>query len=244
MIICASSFGGSANYVKVFYNDIGDVWNDVWRPDRDGHVGYHFVGHAIDMEYHLMEEEFIENLVADTVACQHLDLSADLVCIHRSDKKNLFLEDRSEEERIPQGSLYMLSHKDKEIMTALDGARSQPSEVEIAQEVVAMSITNINKSKIDVTQAMLVPQVFSGSPGVRDGLESGDVVLGVNDHLFTLRELVVAISTMVDIIKKNPGKLFIKGDTGCLVRQEWTAKVFIVKLMRCQNIQEEMVQLH
>ncbi|KAH9327558.1 hypothetical protein KI387_007736, partial [Taxus chinensis] len=79
--------------------------------------------------------------------------------IQRSDQSFLFLGDGSEDGRIPPGSLVVLSHKDKEIMNALDGAGSQPSEVEIAQEVAAMSQTNMYRPGIDVTQAELVPQV-------------------------------------------------------------------------------------
>ncbi|GLJ04805.1 hypothetical protein SUGI_0003920 [Cryptomeria japonica] len=79
--------------------------------------------------------------------------------IQRSDQSFLFLGDGSEDGRIPPGSLCMLSHKDKEIMNALDGAGSQPSEVEIAQEVAAMSQTNMYRPGIDVTQAELIPQV-------------------------------------------------------------------------------------
>ncbi|KAH9317770.1 hypothetical protein KI387_019539 [Taxus chinensis] len=51
---------------------------------------------------------------------------------------------------------------------------------------------------------VLVPQVFSGSPAARDGMESGDVVLGVDGRLFGARE--AAVFDLVDVIKKNPGK--------------------------------------
>ena len=53
----------------------------------------------------------------------------------------------------------MLYHKDKEIMNALDSSGSQPSYVEIVQEVIAMSQTNMYRPRIDVTQAELVPQI-------------------------------------------------------------------------------------
>lgn len=53
---------------------------------------------------------------------------------------------------------------------------------------------------------VLVPQVFSGSPAARDGMEAGDVVLAVNGRLFSLGEPAAAVFDMVDIIKKNPGK--------------------------------------
>ncbi|XP_031503016.1 uncharacterized protein LOC116266076 isoform X1 [Nymphaea colorata] len=79
--------------------------------------------------------------------------------IQRSDQSILFLGDGSEDGQIPPGSLCMISHKDKEIMNALDGAGSQASEKEVAQEVAAMSQTNIFRPGIDVTQAILLPQL-------------------------------------------------------------------------------------
>eukprot|EP01018_Ginkgo_biloba_P021254 Gb_33843 [translate_table: standard] len=79
--------------------------------------------------------------------------------IQRSDQSFLFLGDGSEDGKLPPGSLCMLSHKDKEVMNALDGAGTQPSEVEIAQEVAAMSQTNMYRPGIDVTQAELVSQL-------------------------------------------------------------------------------------
>lgn len=79
--------------------------------------------------------------------------------IQRSDQSFLFLGDGSEDGRVAPGSLCVLYHKDKEIMNALDSAGSQPSDVEIAQEVAAMSQTNMYRPGIDVTQAELVPQI-------------------------------------------------------------------------------------
>ncbi|GAB4843092.1 hypothetical protein Ancab_013071 [Ancistrocladus abbreviatus] len=78
--------------------------------------------------------------------------------IQRADQSILFLGDGSEDGRIPPGSLCMVSHKDKEIMNALDGAGSQTSEDEVRQEVAAMSQNNIFRPGIDVTQAVLLPQ--------------------------------------------------------------------------------------
>ncbi|KAM7253330.1 hypothetical protein ACFE04_008697 [Oxalis oulophora] len=79
--------------------------------------------------------------------------------IQRSDQSILFLGDGSEDGKIPRGSLCMITHKDKEIMNALDNAESQASEEEVQQEVAAMSQTNIFRPGIDVTQAVLLPQL-------------------------------------------------------------------------------------
>lgn len=79
--------------------------------------------------------------------------------IQRSDQSILFLGDGSEDGRVPPGSLCIISHKDKEIMNALDGAGSHASESEVQQEVAAMSQTNIFRPGIDVTEAVLLPQL-------------------------------------------------------------------------------------
>ncbi|CAH8287136.1 unnamed protein product [Eruca vesicaria subsp. sativa] len=79
--------------------------------------------------------------------------------IQRSDQTILFLGDGSEDGKVPSGSLLMISHKDKEIMNALDGAGAPASEDEVRQEVAAMSKTSIFRPGIDVTQAVLFPQL-------------------------------------------------------------------------------------
>ncbi|XP_058101320.1 uncharacterized protein LOC131245710 isoform X2 [Magnolia sinica] len=79
--------------------------------------------------------------------------------IQRSDQSILFLGDGSEDGKVPPGSLCMVSHKEKEVMNALDGAGSQATEAEIQQEVAAMSQTNIFRPGIDVTQSVLLPQL-------------------------------------------------------------------------------------
>ncbi|XP_047313286.1 ankyrin repeat domain-containing protein 13C-like [Impatiens glandulifera] len=81
--------------------------------------------------------------------------------IQRADQSILFLGDGSEDdkERLPPGTLCMISHKDKEVMNALDGAGAQATETEVQQEVAAMSQTNIIRPGIDVTQAVLLPQL-------------------------------------------------------------------------------------
>ncbi|XP_057960243.1 uncharacterized protein LOC131152401 [Malania oleifera] len=79
--------------------------------------------------------------------------------IQRSDQSILFLGDGSDDGKVPPGSLCMISHKDKEVMNALDGAGSQATEAEVQQEVASMSQTNIFRPGIDVTQAVLLPQL-------------------------------------------------------------------------------------
>ncbi|KAK4743940.1 hypothetical protein SAY87_010252 [Trapa incisa] len=79
--------------------------------------------------------------------------------IQRSNQSILFLGDGSEDGRVPSGSLCMVLHKDKEVMNALDSAGSPPTEEEVRQEVAAMSKTNIFRPGIDVTQAVLLPQI-------------------------------------------------------------------------------------
>ncbi|KAG7018848.1 Ankyrin repeat domain-containing protein 13B, partial [Cucurbita argyrosperma subsp. argyrosperma] len=79
--------------------------------------------------------------------------------IQRADQSVLFLGDGTEDGKVPSGSLCMVSHKEKEVMNALDGAGAQATEEEIRQEVTAMSRTNIFRPGIDVTQAVLLPQL-------------------------------------------------------------------------------------
>ncbi|URE07906.1 hypothetical protein MUK42_21373 [Musa troglodytarum] len=79
--------------------------------------------------------------------------------IQRSDQSIIFLGDGSEDGKVPPGSLCMISHKDKDVMNALDGAGMPATEAEVHQEVKAMSQTNIFRPGIDVTQAVLLPQL-------------------------------------------------------------------------------------
>ncbi|GAA0161211.1 scaffold/adaptor protein [Lithospermum erythrorhizon] len=79
--------------------------------------------------------------------------------IQRSDQSVIFLGDGSEDGRVPPGSLCMIHHKEKEIMNALDGAGSIPTDAEVQHEVAAMSKTNIFRPGIDVTEAVLLPQM-------------------------------------------------------------------------------------
>ncbi|KAK7279116.1 hypothetical protein RJT34_24160 [Clitoria ternatea] len=79
--------------------------------------------------------------------------------IQRSDQSILFLGDGSEDGQVPPGSLCMISHKEKEVLNALDDAGFPANDEEVQQEVVAMSKTNIFRPGIDVTQAVLLPQL-------------------------------------------------------------------------------------
>ncbi|ESQ32322.1 hypothetical protein EUTSA_v10003783mg [Eutrema salsugineum] len=83
--------------------------------------------------------------------------------IQRSDQTFLFLGEgyTSEDGKVslPPGSLIVLSHKEKEVTNALEGAGTQPTETEVAHEVAQMSQTNMYRPGIDVTQADLVPQL-------------------------------------------------------------------------------------
>ncbi|KAL6591469.1 hypothetical protein ACP70R_027992 [Stipagrostis hirtigluma subsp. patula] len=84
--------------------------------------------------------------------------------IQRSDQTFLFLGDGARPEdaggkELQPGSLIVLSHKDKEITDALEGAGVQPTESEVAHEVSLMSKTNMYRPGIDVTQAELVPHL-------------------------------------------------------------------------------------
>ncbi|ESQ37252.1 hypothetical protein EUTSA_v10002447mg [Eutrema salsugineum] len=78
--------------------------------------------------------------------------------IQRSDQSILFLGDGSEDGEIARGSLYMVNHKDKEVMNALDGACGVASEEEVRKEVAGMCKSSIFRPGIDVTQAVLNPQ--------------------------------------------------------------------------------------
>ncbi|KAE8678987.1 diphthine--ammonia ligase-like isoform X1 [Hibiscus syriacus] len=83
--------------------------------------------------------------------------------IQRSDQTFLFLGEgyTSVDENLflPPGSLIVLSHKEKEVTNALEGAGQQPTESEVAHEVALMSQTNMYRPGIDVTQAELVPNL-------------------------------------------------------------------------------------
>ncbi|KAL5566861.1 hypothetical protein UlMin_030025 [Ulmus minor] len=83
--------------------------------------------------------------------------------IQRSDQTFLFLGEGYNSEdgnvSLAPGSLIVLSHKEKEITNALEGAGAQPTEAEVAHEVALMSQTNMYRPGIDVTQAELIPHL-------------------------------------------------------------------------------------
>ncbi|KAL9256435.1 Ankyrin repeat domain-containing protein [Drosera capensis] len=83
--------------------------------------------------------------------------------IQRSDQTYIFLGDGYSREDgsmpLPPGSFIALTHKDKEITNALEGAGALPTEAEVAQDVASMSQTNTYRPGIDVTQAELVPHL-------------------------------------------------------------------------------------
>jgi hypothetical protein len=79
--------------------------------------------------------------------------------IQRSDQSFLFLGEGTDDPRLPSGSLIVLTHKEKEISNALEGAGTPPSDAEVAQEVALMAQTNLYRPGIDVTQAELVPHL-------------------------------------------------------------------------------------
>ncbi|KAJ4887249.1 Ankyrin repeat family protein [Raphanus sativus] len=79
--------------------------------------------------------------------------------IQRSDQSILFLGDGSEDGKVPRGSLYMVNHKDKEVMNTLDGACGFPSDEDVRKEVASMCKSSIFRPGIDVTDAVLNPQL-------------------------------------------------------------------------------------
>ncbi|KAD3337027.1 hypothetical protein E3N88_32547 [Mikania micrantha] len=79
--------------------------------------------------------------------------------IQRADQTYLFLGDGSEDKKAQPGSLCMISHKDKEVMNVFDGAGGLATDADVHQEVQAMSRSNIFRPGLDVTQAILVPQM-------------------------------------------------------------------------------------
>ncbi|KAL9413713.1 hypothetical protein AB3S75_042244 [Citrus x aurantiifolia] len=83
--------------------------------------------------------------------------------IQRSDQTFLFLGEGYTSEdgnvSLSPGSLIVLSHKEKEVTNALEGAGAPPTDAEVAHEVALMSQTNMYRPGIDVTQAELVPHL-------------------------------------------------------------------------------------
>ncbi|KAL3634403.1 hypothetical protein CASFOL_021457 [Castilleja foliolosa] len=78
--------------------------------------------------------------------------------IKRADQSFLFLGDGSKDDQVLPGSLCVVSHKDKEVLNAMDSAGVPATEAEAEHEVSSMSQTNIFRPGIDVTKAVLLPQ--------------------------------------------------------------------------------------
>nr|XP_043613697.1 ankyrin repeat domain-containing protein 13C-B-like [Erigeron canadensis] len=118
--------------------------------------------------------------------------------IQRSDQTFLFLGDGYEDGKgsLPPGSLILLSHKEKEITNALEGAGAQPSESEVAHEVALMSQTNMYRPGIDVTQAEVVPHL-----NWRRG-ESTEVVGPWKSKVFDMLHVMVSVKS-----RRVPGAL-------------------------------------
>lgn len=79
--------------------------------------------------------------------------------IKRAEQSVLFLGAGSVDGKVKPGSLYVISHKDKEVLDALDGAGGLVSDAELQQEVDALSRTNVLRPGLDVTRTVLVPQM-------------------------------------------------------------------------------------
>lgn len=116
--------------------------------------------------------------------------------IQRSDQSIVFLGDGSEDGQIPPGSLCIVSHKDKEVTNALDGAGAPASEAEVQQEVAAMSQTNIFRPGIDVTDAVLLPQTTWRR------LEKTEMVGPWKAKVYDMHNVVVSIKS-----RKVPGAM-------------------------------------
>ncbi|KAG0472962.1 hypothetical protein HPP92_014819 [Vanilla planifolia] len=79
--------------------------------------------------------------------------------VQRAEQSVLFLGEGSEDGKAKPGSLCIISHKDKEVLNALDGAGGLPSDAELQHEISVMSRTNIRRPSLDVTKALLIPQL-------------------------------------------------------------------------------------
>ncbi|KAL4186463.1 hypothetical protein AMTRI_Chr09g33990 [Amborella trichopoda] len=75
--------------------------------------------------------------------------------IQRADQSFLFFGHGSNGSA--SGSLLVLTHKDKKVVDALEGAGARPSEAEVEKEVAAMARSSIYRPGVDVTMAELVP---------------------------------------------------------------------------------------
>lgn len=74
-----------------------------------------------------------------------------------------------------------------------------------AYTILFVQVLTVGVVEKEPFPGVMVPRVFSSSAAARDGMESGDVVLGVDGRLFSVSE-AEAVFDLVDVIKKNPGK--------------------------------------
>lgn len=116
--------------------------------------------------------------------------------IERADQSILFLGDGSEDGKITPGSLCLISHKDKEIFNATEAAGAPTSEAEIQREVAGMSQTNMFRPGIDVTQAVLLPQMTWRRQ------EKEEMVGSWKAKVYDMQNVVVSIKS-----RKVPGAL-------------------------------------
>ncbi|XP_020574757.1 ankyrin repeat domain-containing protein 13C-B-like isoform X2 [Phalaenopsis equestris] len=79
--------------------------------------------------------------------------------IKRAKQSVLFFGEGSVGGKVKPGSLYIISHKDKEVLDALDRAGGMVSDAELQQEFDALSRTSVLRPGLDVTGAVLVPQL-------------------------------------------------------------------------------------
>ncbi|KAI3676870.1 hypothetical protein L1987_86484 [Smallanthus sonchifolius] len=122
--------------------------------------------------------------------------------IQRADQTFVFLGDGSEDGKVQPGSLCMISHKDKEVMNALDGAGGLATDAEVQQEVQAMSQSNIFRPGIDVTQAVLVPQM------TWRGFEKTECVGNWRAKVYDMQNVVVSIKSRRAPVAKPEDELF------------------------------------
>ncbi|XP_018434794.1 uncharacterized protein LOC108807055 [Raphanus sativus] len=121
--------------------------------------------------------------------------------IQRSDQSILFLGDGSEDGKVPRGSLYMVNHKDKEVMNTLDGACGFPSDEDVRKEVASMCKSSIFRPGIDVTDAVLNPQLNWRRQ------EKSEMVGPWKAKVYEMNNVVVSIKS-----RKVPGSSVDKDD--------------------------------
>ncbi|KAJ0735347.1 putative ankyrin repeat domain-containing protein [Helianthus annuus] len=134
--------------------------------------------------------------------------------IQRADQTFLFLGDGSEDGKVKPGSLCVILHKDKEVMNALDGAGGSATDAEVNQEVQAMSRSNIFRPGIDVTQAVLVPQM------TWRGFEKTEFVGNWKAKVYDMQNVVVSIKSRRAPGVKPDDELFTNGNDNEMDREE------------------------